>query len=204
MGASNPAPPEAPVQPPPAGNGGPVPPPAAASPSLAAPASGVSTKSLGSTKLQRLAEMTARNSFSRRPSWRQQGAAGMAGDPGEADLGAGAELDAADAARCRALLQIPDSRDALAGLAPSPEAAAPEPAEGGPCSPAATCSLTVDSGVQASLPGSASVNQPSRRRSCWGPVPASEPRRARSALAVCSPPGASGGLGLAARSSLSV
>jgi hypothetical protein len=89
---------------------------------------------------------------------------------------------------------MPDSSEALAGQALSPGAAPFEPAEGGLCSPAATRSLTVDIGAaQDSLPGSASVDQPSRRRS-WGPVPGSEPRRALSALAVCSHFGAAGGL----------
>lgn len=168
MGASSPGPLAAPVQQPPAGNGGPAPSPAAVSQSLAAPASGGSPKGLRSTKLQRLEETTGRHSFSRRPSWRRQGAAGLAEGPGEADLGTGPELDAADTSRCRALLPMPDSSEALAGQALSPGAAPFEPAEGVLCSPAAACSLTVDIGAaQDSLPGSASVNQPSRRRS-WG------------------------------------
>lgn len=96
-----------------------------------------------------------------------------------ASSGVGAALDAVDAARCHAMLDL----QAEEPVPPPAPFASPLPAGAAPLPPAAACSpapgsATVDVGGLASAgqPGSTSVNQPRQRRT-WGPTPGSEPRR---------------------------
>lgn len=158
------------------------PPPATASP---APASVGSTKgSSGGGMAATLRRLTASARWDGLLRHKSGGASGSTTKARASSQGVGDALDAADAARTRALLAMSDGGGveawpAAAAAGPGAEAS---PAAGACCSLTDPCSATVDLAGGPGQPGSASVNQPRRR---WGAVPPSAGlRRSASSLEV--------------------